>query len=236
MKTLDFVWNAPGTTSALTKRPKSMTSPKVPKPLKGMPTMTGNAEEKGPVASAALKEKTAKLQQANAKLGEDRKNLQVENQELRRKLREAEEKNFWESRLEQLQIYKDLNGNCLVPTGHSKLGSWVATQREQHKKQALSQERIEKLEGVGFVWERPRGRPKKEEVCDQRSESCELMEEEVRLQEEKVKLLEAKVKLQQEKLKLRMIKESDQTSKFKRKSEGADDGGETKVVRTETWV
>jgi hypothetical protein len=235
MKALDFVWNAPGTTSALTKRPKSMASPKEPSAVKGTPSWSGTAYEKGPIASA-LKEKTVKLQQANAKLGEDRKHLKMENQELRRKLREAEEKNVWESRFEELQIYKDLNGNCLVPTSHSKLGFWVASQREQYKKEALSQERVEKLESLGFVWERSKGRPKKDEGSDQRSENCDLMEEEVRLQEEKVKLLEAKVKLQQEKLKLRLIKESGQTLKSKRKSEGSDGCGDTKVAKTEMSV
>ncbi|CAB9505289.1 helicase [Seminavis robusta] len=243
MKELGFVWNAPGATSALTKRPKSMTCPKdapavvaglgavttAPDATTGVKDESNNGEFGVPVASAALKEKTAKLQQANAKLGADRKNLKIENQELRRKLREAEEKNFWEGRYEQLQVYKDLNGDCLVPTGHSKLGAWVGTQRELYRKGELSQERIELLEKLGFVWERARGRPKKEEGV-LRTESEKLMEEEIALQEEKVKLLEARVKLKQGKLKLQLIRDA----KPKRKSvpgSSSADGPEAKKAR-----
>ena len=43
---------------------------------------------------------------------------------------------------------------------------------------------IEKLEKLGFVWERARGRPKKEEAVS-RAESEKLVEEEIALQEEK---------------------------------------------------
>ena len=68
---------------------------------------------------------------------------------------------LWNSRLDELCEYKNLNGNCLVPQRYSKnpqLGTWVNTQRRhfkflsQGKRSCLTDERLKKLKDLGFVW------------------------------------------------------------------------------------
>jgi hypothetical protein len=62
------------------------------------------------------------------------------------------------TRLRQLKEYKDRYGTCLVPTSYPKLGTWCHHQRRQYKKwkegkeSHITQERIDKLEELGFVW------------------------------------------------------------------------------------
>jgi superfamily II DNA or RNA helicase len=60
----------------------------------------------------------------------------------------------WDEWYGILQNYKEREGHCLVPHEHieigSRLGFWVATQREA--RQRLSSERIQKLEFIGFTW------------------------------------------------------------------------------------
>lgn len=70
----------------------------------------------------------------------------------------------WEIMFSRLLIYKEKHGNCLVPNRYkedTKLGSWVSTQRRQYKAfetgkinaTTLPQDRIDRLEAIGFVWE-----------------------------------------------------------------------------------
>ena len=58
----------------------------------------------------------------------------------------------WRSRLNDLRIYKELHGHCSVPTKDDGLGAWVMTQRLQYGKKALSKDRIEALNELGFIW------------------------------------------------------------------------------------
>ena len=90
----------------------------------------------------------------------------------------------WDSMFNQLVAYKEKYGNCLVPKrfpANKKLGTWVDTQRSQHKKMIkklaergiaydgpqragsraalfkpivgrLTDDRIRRLEDLGFVW------------------------------------------------------------------------------------
>ncbi|MBI3481105.1 MAG: Helicase associated domain protein [Nitrosomonadales bacterium] len=58
----------------------------------------------------------------------------------------------WESRFNDLLTYKAEYGNVDVPQGVTGLGAWVMTQRAAKKKGKLSDERILKLDEVGFVW------------------------------------------------------------------------------------
>jgi len=102
----------------------------------------------------------------------------------------------WEERLEELRQYKSSRGNCRVRAGKhregtfSSLGKWVDRQRQMYKlraegkKTALTEERVKRLEEVGFEWavprgkepakkteadnagSRPRGRPRKDQGAD----------------------------------------------------------------------
>jgi hypothetical protein len=61
----------------------------------------------------------------------------------------------WDEKYAELREYCMENGNCHVPTklqGNRALGRWVSTQRSQYKKQKLSQDKVIKLNRLGFVW------------------------------------------------------------------------------------
>lgn len=67
----------------------------------------------------------------------------------------------WNAMFQALHQYKEIHGDCLVPNrypGNPQLGSWVSTQRRQYKfyqedqRPPMTQERIELLENLGFVW------------------------------------------------------------------------------------
>ncbi|KAL7543647.1 hypothetical protein ACHAXR_013067 [Thalassiosira sp. AJA248-18] len=68
----------------------------------------------------------------------------------------------WNDRYEQLLEFKKENGHCIVPQHYTRnraLGKWVAKQREQYrfyregKHSFLTEERIDLLKSVGFVWQ-----------------------------------------------------------------------------------
>ena len=61
----------------------------------------------------------------------------------------------WESRFNDLLTYKAVHGNVNVPQGEpTGLGAWVSTQRATKKANEISDERIQRLEEIGFEWER----------------------------------------------------------------------------------
>lgn len=62
----------------------------------------------------------------------------------------------WDERYQELIDYKNEQGNCNVPVGYPRktvLGQWVFQQRQNHRKGKMSQDRIKKLEEIGFEWE-----------------------------------------------------------------------------------
>ena len=61
----------------------------------------------------------------------------------------------WGEWFEELKQYKQVNGNCNVPRNecNKQLGSWVNRQRIANKKNKLSPEQKERLEGIGFELE-----------------------------------------------------------------------------------
>ena len=61
----------------------------------------------------------------------------------------------FDSGVRALLMFKDKTGHCAVPQSHPanpSLGIWVKTQRQNHRKNNLSLERMQKLNDVGFVW------------------------------------------------------------------------------------
>ncbi len=64
----------------------------------------------------------------------------------------------WNTRFQQLEEYKNANGDCNVSrknsSEHIDLGRWVAAQRSRQKSARLSEERVAKLNSIGFVWTR----------------------------------------------------------------------------------
>ncbi|KAJ1459371.1 helicase-associated [Pelagophyceae sp. CCMP2097] len=65
--------------------------------------------------------------------------------------------NSWDANFELLKGYHAAHGNCAVPDAFvtangTKLGTWVHTQRQARNVGEMSQDRIARLQGVGFVW------------------------------------------------------------------------------------
>jgi hypothetical protein len=61
----------------------------------------------------------------------------------------------WEEMYETLKIFREKNGHCRVPAIYLKepqLGRWVRKQRGNRKDDKLSEERIRRLEEIGFEW------------------------------------------------------------------------------------
>jgi len=67
----------------------------------------------------------------------------------------------WDLRFNELAAYEEKHGDCLVPQHYKpnkQLGAWVDKQRahyrflQEGKKSSMTDERIDKLEEIGFVW------------------------------------------------------------------------------------
>jgi len=65
----------------------------------------------------------------------------------------------WETRFKELLNYRAENGDCDVPNRQGKLGTWVSTQRDFYKEGRLAQDRIERLDAIGFNWKQKTGFP-----------------------------------------------------------------------------
>jgi hypothetical protein len=71
---------------------------------------------------------------------------------------------LWEARLSELVGYRKIHGHCNIPHSYSKnikLGRWVCNQRKQYtlhaqgnKSYIMTSFRIQKLESLGFEWDR----------------------------------------------------------------------------------
>ncbi len=63
----------------------------------------------------------------------------------------------WEALFQALVAFKENQGHCRVPRKWSEnpeLGAWVGTQRQAFRKGELSEERVARLEALGFEWDR----------------------------------------------------------------------------------
>lgn len=64
-------------------------------------------------------------------------------------------KGSWNKWLGRLQTYKEQQGHCNVPNNDSelqRLSQWISRARGQKKKGLLSEEKIKKLNELGFIW------------------------------------------------------------------------------------
>ena len=62
----------------------------------------------------------------------------------------------WDEMFASLHVFKEAHGHCNVPQGYSAnalLANWVGVQRNTYKENKISQERISKLEALGFDWD-----------------------------------------------------------------------------------
>ena len=94
-----------------------------------------------------------------------------------RKTRPASQKPTftWNQRLEQLKVYREENGDCLVPYHYERdpsLGRWISNQRIQYQLymdqsstySSMTSERIAQLEALGFDWAPPRATGKRKSM------------------------------------------------------------------------
>jgi hypothetical protein len=61
----------------------------------------------------------------------------------------------WEQMFDVLRKYKEDHGDCNVPSnweGNKHLANWVSTQRTNYKNKQLGNDRIRRLEDIGFMW------------------------------------------------------------------------------------
>ena len=66
----------------------------------------------------------------------------------------------WERGYAYAKVYYDINGNLDVPTSYKtddgfKLGGWISDQREKYAAGTIKPERIEKLNALNMIWEKP---------------------------------------------------------------------------------
>ncbi len=62
----------------------------------------------------------------------------------------------WEEMFNRLIAFKEINGHCNVSRdrkNYESLGRWVVHQREKYRKGKLSNDRIKKLNAIGFMWD-----------------------------------------------------------------------------------
>jgi hypothetical protein len=90
---------------------------------------------------------------------EKRKLRQLVRRKVRRENKRREKQ--WNAMYDELRKYKKENGNTNVPPKHEqnglKLGVWVDTQRQRRKKGILVEERVTKLDELGFQWDPQEG-------------------------------------------------------------------------------
>jgi hypothetical protein len=64
---------------------------------------------------------------------------------------------LWEKWLSELVWFKEEHGHCNVPRGwreNPELGTWVNNQRSNYSRGKLSPDRMERLEALGFEWDK----------------------------------------------------------------------------------
>ncbi|KAL7532390.1 hypothetical protein ACHAXR_004600 [Thalassiosira sp. AJA248-18] len=68
----------------------------------------------------------------------------------------------WNKKFHELKAYKQIYGSCMVPQryqANQQLGTWVHTQRRQHKllsegkKSSMTEEKMKALNSIGFSWD-----------------------------------------------------------------------------------
>ena len=58
----------------------------------------------------------------------------------------------WNAKCRDLEAFKAKQGHCNVPRGHGNMGRWVADQRTARKNEKLCEDRVQKLDALGFDW------------------------------------------------------------------------------------
>ena len=82
---------------------------------------------------------------------------------------ETRSRGTWEDRLAEVTAFKTKYGDCNIPLGFSedpKLGSFVSNMRTRRNKGTLSEDRIARLDEIGFIWSAESGDQKWYQMYD----------------------------------------------------------------------
>lgn len=79
---------------------------------------------------------------------------EVHTEQRRKQQRHVSKEVDWDQKFQKLLEYKERHGDVNVPQRYNtdKLGTFVHAQRNAYKNDALSAERIKKLESIGFLF------------------------------------------------------------------------------------
>ena len=132
--------------------------------------MPENKKKRGVVEMSLMEDckDIQELKAENEALKKANDDLMAENQDLKKKLAEHEEEEesdddsdddesvcdgtSWSKKYFLLKAYKTENGDCKVPRSHKTLGVWVKNQHQEFGKKKVSQDRVDKLNKLGFSW------------------------------------------------------------------------------------
>ena len=84
----------------------------------------------------------------------------------------------WETRFSDLVQYKAKHGDCRVPRSQGPFGIWVNYQRALYKNNKLSQDRVDRLNSIGFPWSLT-GRPGRRKALPSTQEQSSMRNERV---------------------------------------------------------
>jgi chromosome segregation ATPase len=105
-----------------------------------------NENEMSKAENEALKKKIEKLEQSKPSGSADEEEEESSDDEDS----VADANDPFGARIQELRAFRQANGHCKVPRSFQTLGKWVNNQRVRIKK--LSQEKIDKLDSLGFDW------------------------------------------------------------------------------------
>jgi hypothetical protein len=127
----------------------------VKRPSSSEPRRRHNEETRSPLSSpleaeiGAVDEDSLQLLDGPSRQRQDEYSLQLLDERSR-------QRKSWEDRFSLLLQYRKREGDCNVPQSHieggEKLGLWVAQTRHFKKKGQLSQNKIDRLDEIHFLW------------------------------------------------------------------------------------
>jgi hypothetical protein len=116
-----------------------------------------NENEMSKAENEALKKKIEKLEQSKPSGSADKEEESSDDED---SVADANDPSG--ARIQELRAFRQANGHCKVPQRYTvnNLGRWVNNQRASRKRKKLSQERIDKLDSLGFDWGKDHEPPK----------------------------------------------------------------------------
>jgi hypothetical protein len=106
-------------------------------------------------STQALKKEIEALKKTIKELQQSKRSVEEEEESSDDEDSVAHAKNTFGVRIQELREFRQVKGHCKVPynyTPNMTLGFWVNNQRSCRKKKTLPQDKIDKLDSIGFDW------------------------------------------------------------------------------------